>query len=527
MQIRLLPILLLSCAAATAQQSLTTTFANNNGGAAGGAIYFTLTAGAADVTITDLDFNIGGAGGLAGSIDIYTTPGTHAGNELNMALWTNVATCPIAASNPAGTGTNGVLSSPLTILAGTSLGVAFVDGTLGTAHAYTTGTAPFPLSYAGCGLTLDSGTASNVPFSGALFAPRVVNTAIHYTVPDCAAVESIGDGCIDAFSSAYEMTTLDAFAQNNTLAGLDFISTGGGYIITPSAAGIAAVGSLDPLAAPLVVGGDVAVPVGSLGLVFGSNGWLATGSGNSGSFAPSPTLLLSNPAKQFSCWSDFEPNLGGTVTYEELGTQAQLTFDQVPAFGTTGANTFQFAIDTISGNASLYFGAMASTLSHPMVIGYSPAGPSGDPGSVSFETEFATNGAIILPAGDVVSLSLEGIGRPVLGPAAVNYTATTTNIESSALFHIGIVGLSNPALPLDLIGFAAGCTLYAAGDAFVGPAIVAGGLGVQTWTVIPLPVANPIFNGFELFAQAVTLDQSLVSSTARASNGIKLTIGDL
>ncbi|MGK0205902.1 MAG: putative outer membrane repeat protein, partial [Planctomycetota bacterium] len=120
MQMRFIPILVLSCAAVSAQQSLTTTFANNNAGAAGGGVYFTLTAGASDVTVTDCDFNLGAG---TGSIDIYTTPGTHAGNELNMALWTVAATAPVTSTGPGGT--NGVLSVPLVILAGTSVGVAY------------------------------------------------------------------------------------------------------------------------------------------------------------------------------------------------------------------------------------------------------------------------------------------------------------------------------------------------------------------------------------------------------------------
>ncbi|MFT4513808.1 MAG: hypothetical protein ACI91B_002514 [Planctomycetota bacterium] len=525
MQMRFIPILVLSCAAVSAQQSLTTTFANNNAGAAGGGVYFTLTAGASDVTVTDCDFNLGAG---TGSIDIYTTPGTHAGNETNMALWTNVATAPVTSTGPGGT--NGVLSVPLVILAGTSVGVAYVDGTLGTAHTYTTGTAPFPLQYSGCGLTLDAGTASNSPFTGGLFSPRVVNTTVNYTATgsSCASIESIGDGCTSALASVYELTTLDVFGLSNTMAGIDFISTGGGFVMTPAAGAIAAVGSLDPAATPLVgVGDDAVVPVGTLGLECGSNGWLATGTGNSNQWAPNPAVFLNNPAAQFSCWSDFQPNTGGTLTYEEAGTIAQLTYTDVLAWGTTDLCTFQFYIDTATGSASLYFGAMASATAHPMMIGYSPAGPNSDPGSISLDGELTANGAIVLANGDTIPLNLVGSGRPVMTAAAASYDAVTSNIEAGAIFHIGVVGLSNPGLPLSLIGFDTSCTLYAAADVLVGPAVVAGGPGDLTWSVIGLPAANPVFNGFVLHAQGVTMDLSLNSGTARASNGIKLTLGDL
>jgi predicted outer membrane repeat protein len=529
---RFLPIVLLNCAAVFAQESLTTTFANNNGGTAGGAVYFTLTvAGASDITITDIDFNFSSPAGSIGSVDIYTFPGGHAGNELlgTAGGWVQVATCPIAASNAAGTPTNGVLSTPLTILAGTAVGVAYVDSSLGTAHAYTSGSPTLPLSYAGCGLSLDAGTASNTPFTGGIFSPRVVNTTINYsTTASCSLIESIGDGCTSTLASIYEDTTLDVWALNNTLGGIDYISTGSGYIVTAAAGTFVPVGTVDPLTLPIPgIADDSVNPVGSLGLEFSSNGFLALGAGNTNAWSPTVPVFLDQPAAMFTCWADFQPNSGGDITYEEAGTRALLTYTDVLSWGTADMNTFQFDIDMATGSASLYFGAMASTAAHPMFVGYSPGGPNADPGSTAIETQLAAIGGIILAETDTVPLTLAGVGRPVMGAATVPYEAITSNIEAGAIFHVGVVGLSNPGLPLSLIGFPNSCTLYAQGDALVGPAVVAGGPGDLTWTVIGLPVAAPAFNGVELYAAVATLDLSLTSSTSRSSNGIKLTLGDL
>ena len=529
---RLLSIVLLSCAAVSAQQSLTTTFANNNAGAAGGGVYFTLSAGVgADITVTDIDFNFNSVAGSAGSVDIYTFPGGHAGNELlgTAGGWVLAATCPIVASNATGTPTNGVLSAPLTVLAGTSVGIAYVDGTLGTAHAYTTGTAPFPLNYLGCGATLDAGTASNSPFTGGLFTPRVVNTTINYSAAgNCASLESIGDGCTEASASVYELTTLDAFALTNTMTGIDYINTGAGYLLTTAAGTFVPVGTVDPATVPVPgVGDDAVVPAGTLGLEFGSNGWLALGAGNSNGWSPNPTVFLDNPAAQFSFWSDFQPNTGGDINYEEAGTRALLTYTDVLAWGTSDLNTFQFDYDSATGNCSMYLGALASATAHPTMIGYSPAGPNGDPGSIGLEAELLLNGAIILAAADTIPLALEGIGRPIMTAAPTPYQATTSNIEAGALFHAGLLGLTNPSTPLSIIGFPAGCTLYSSTEVLVGPAVVAGGPGSLTWTVLGLPIANAAFNGVELYAAAATLDLSLISATSRSSNGIKLTLGDL
>jgi hypothetical protein len=343
-----------------------------------------------------------------------------------------------------------------------------------------------------------------------------------------ALAESVGDGCTTAYASMYEQTTLDVWAASNTMGGIDYINSGAGYIVTAAAGTIVPVGTVDPLTVAIPgIADDSVNPAGTLGLEFSSNGFLALGPGNSNQWNPSAGLFLDQPAAMFTCWADFEPNTGGTINYEEAGTRALLTYTDVYAWGTTDLNTFQFDYDTATGNCSTYFGAMASATAHPMFVGYSPAGTSLNPGSIGIEAELAATGAIVLAGADIAPLTLAGVGRPVMDPAAsVAYDCETTNIDAGALFHVGIIGLSNPGLPLSLIGFPAGCTLYAQGDVLVGPAVVAGGPGDLTWTVFGLPAANPAYNGAVFHVAAATLDLTLVSSTSRASNGVKLTLGD-
>jgi hypothetical protein len=348
-----------------------------------------------------------------------------------------------------------------------------------------------------------------------------------------AMKSTFGTGCVNEYASMHQTTTLDVFALNNGagspgLTGIDYINTGGGYLVTTAAGTFVPVGTVDPLTVPVPgVGDDAVVPAGTLGLEFGSNGWLATGSGNSNGWSPNAALFLGQPAAQFSFWSDFQPNTGGDINFEEAGTRTLLTYTDVLAWGTTDLNTFQFDYDSATGNCSMYLGALASATAHPTMIGYSPAGPNLNPGSIDIAAELAATGAIILGAGDTAALSVDGIGRPVMGAAPTPYQATTSNIEAGALFHAGLLGLTDPNTPLSIIGFPAGCTLYSSAEVLVGPATVAGGPGSLTWTVLGLPIASPAFNGVELYAAAVTLDLSIVSATSRSSNGIKLTLGDL
>lgn len=503
-----------------AQESLATTFLYDNGGAPGGAVYFTLTADHTDLTITDIDFNL--LTGTTGSIDVYTVPTTHVGNELDPSVWTKVATCPVTASLP-GSRVNGVLSVPLTIAAGSSVGIAYVDRTAGTSHAYTVGSSQLPRSYTGCGLTLDSGSASNLPFAGVVTSGIVVNTAINYGVAgSCAAIEMVGEGCAGPMASVYQATTLDAFAASNSMSGLDFTSTGGGYLVTRAVGAIRPAGSLDPNAVPQAnVGDDVVVPVGTLGLEFGSNGWIASGSGNTILWAPTPAVFLNNPSPQWSVWSDFAPNLGGTVTYEEAGSRARLTFDGVVASGTSDRNTFQFDIDTATGDVSIYFGAMASAIAHPLFVGYSPGGANADPGPVRLESELARSGVIVLDAVDSLPLALRATSRPVLG---TNWDLEVREIPLSSAFGATIWGLSDPnVLDLASLGMP-GCQLRASLDLIDGPWSPSGSARAYRFAIPAMP---PALIGIELFTQvAVFANPGVNNFGTITSNAVKGTLGD-
>ena len=156
-------------------QSITTLFASNNGGAGGGAVYYDVTIGPADLDIISFDINTADAGAI--SMDVYTIPGTSVGNETNMALWTLVGS---------GTGTGAGLNNPsavtlassFTLLAGTSYGIALVLD-IAHGHDYTNGNGPNQM-YSNPDISVSLGQASNAPFTGGVFTPRVWNGTIYY-----------------------------------------------------------------------------------------------------------------------------------------------------------------------------------------------------------------------------------------------------------------------------------------------------------------------------------------------------------
>jgi predicted outer membrane repeat protein len=517
MQMRILSALIATAVAVTAQSPLTTTFANNNAGSAGGAVYFELEAlDPAGVTITDIDLHTTTVG-LATTVDVYlqALPGG-AGTMNPGGAWVGPVTTGSGTTAGLGVGSPFDLSPDLPLGPGCRFGVAIVAN--GFAHTYTTATAPFQLLYQTAELELLGGQASNAPFTAPFFVPRLVNTNIFYTsggaCPAVATVQSQGDGCVGSFTSFYELMTPVA----NDLAGtqINALNTGSGYVVSTQASTINPVGSLGA-AMPGPVGDDVALAVGTLGISVYSNGMMSFGAGNSTTWTPDVPTMLGNPAEALYAWTDLSPNLvgSGQISYEESGTQYQVTYDGVWAFGTTDPSTLQFRGDTATGAFTIACGALHTTGPEDFLFGYSVGGPNVDPGPTDLSGLSGGNVLVTL-AIDSPPLTLTG-GAPALGGP---WNVTTENIDATAVFHLGVVGLTRPGLPLGFLGAPSECFLHASADVLLGPAVVAG-LNSYGWQVLDLTGLGTALAGIELNVQAVTLDLSLISSTTRTSNGLK------
>jgi hypothetical protein len=159
-------------------------FVSNNGGSVGGAIYFNVN-NAAPLYLTGLDINTSLTAGSPVLLDVYRTAvnGGYGGNEGNRAAWT-----PISAGRGTSAGqdvaTTVELTQPTLLQAGT-YGIAIVARNF--AHRYTNGTGANQ-TYNNADLTLTFGAASNVPFDGAPFSPRVGNVTFRYLRDDSSWV---------------------------------------------------------------------------------------------------------------------------------------------------------------------------------------------------------------------------------------------------------------------------------------------------------------------------------------------------
>lgn len=156
--------------------SISTLFATNNGGAAGGAVYFDITVGDKPITISSLDINTAEAGAI--TLSAYTLVGSYTGNTGSSSAWGTPVT-----GTGTGAGSNNpshiTLATPILLNANTTYGIALV---LDVSHgfSYTNGTGTNQ-SYSNSDLTLSFGAASNVPFDGYLYTPRVWNGTIYYS----------------------------------------------------------------------------------------------------------------------------------------------------------------------------------------------------------------------------------------------------------------------------------------------------------------------------------------------------------
>lgn len=185
----------LAIAASTASAGMITTLYNrNNGGSNGGAVYFDAVVGANPLSITAMDTNTNDL--VAFSWSVYTFNGSYVGNTGSNAGWTLVAT-----GNGTGMGQNIpspiTLSNSFTLAANATHGMALVIGPT-AGHDYSgTGTSPLPgaLQYSNSDITLNLGSAGNVPFSGSVFTPRIWNGTLYYDViPAPASMALLGLG---------------------------------------------------------------------------------------------------------------------------------------------------------------------------------------------------------------------------------------------------------------------------------------------------------------------------------------------
>lgn len=497
------------CGSGLAAQSgsLATVLGANGGGARGGAIYFDLTV-ANGVTITSLDLNcLGGPNTL---VEVYAVAGaTHVGNETGgAAFWGSpIAIGNITQVNPFDTLSNCPLLLPLP--AGT-YAIAIVNG---AGHAYTNGNGANQF-FSNAELSLAAGAASNVPFTGSVFVPRVWNGQINYALGasgNVAMATKSGFGCGGSpfgdgtFYEEFSGGGFDLANRGFTLTwngdGYDFRGAAG-PIVTPSGSASAFA---DDQTVEIPLGFSLPSPAGERSSVWVcSNGFLSFEETTNVDFSPSVAELLAGEARLCPLWTDLNPSAGGRVDAEvDPAGVFHITFTDVPEFPSVGANTFQVSLQP-SGTIEVKYGAISAP---DVLVGLSSGNAATDPGGIdiSVASPFSFSTGVFSPTFDI-----EPGARPVIGTTADVQLVGEASGANSVL-HLGIPFPS----PFDLAsaGFP-GCLAY------VDPIVV------QTGTDLMIP-NDPNLLGVGIGVQAVSLGNYSSSNGVATSGQVDWVIGDV
>ena len=190
--------------------SLSTIFDGGNGGADGGAVYFDVAA-STDLTLESLQMHIQDPGTF--TVSVYAIEGdTYVGNETNAGAWTLVSTGS-GESNTTGTPSDVILDTALNLTSSTTYAMALV---LDAAHShrYTNGDGSNQ-NFSDSNISISLGAASNAPFTGTVFSPRVFNGTLNYFVGSPPST-TIDFDCSNLGDNLIEVTATDSSGNVST-----------------------------------------------------------------------------------------------------------------------------------------------------------------------------------------------------------------------------------------------------------------------------------------------------------------------
>jgi hypothetical protein len=315
---------------------------------------------------------------------------------------------------------------------------------------------------------------------------------------------NLGQGCYQGIDSFYEFFAIGANDLSNTTWILT-LNGSGGYDVVPGGAPFAPPSGT---AAVVALTDDSSAAVGTLGLTIGSNGWVATGPGNSTAYTPVVATFLNNPSSAIAFWHDMNPASAGSgqVFYEETGPTAVITYNGVYNFGSTAPNSIRVEI-LVAGPGvvpviQVGFGAL-STAGNEWLVGYSPGGPSANPGPTDISA------STLISTSNLQALSLAATTTPIIG---TNWNLAVSN---SALLDLIILGVTDPNIPdLFFLGMP-GCGLRASLDLIV------------TGSALALAIPNVLsLSGMNLFANGASIAPGANAFGFITSNGIHGVIGN-
>jgi hypothetical protein len=383
-----------------------------------------------------------------------------------------------------------------------------------------------------------------------------------------ASHEVLGTGCY-AVSGAHD-TFYQQWLQPTAAADSSAALTGNSMTLTPTLDGYVATwnaggatayvapgtaaSSTGVVSLPTTDDGQLAItPTAGLTNPFGAaattltvqhNGIISLGGTAPTGFSPTGALVASHTQHSFYIWGDWNDTEAGSGTIKtEEGTYSGnqilfVTWDNVESYqspAVVSPSTFQFQFNLTTGEVTYVWVSM-DTIGYNLrniVVGYTPAGVSQDPGSI----DLATAGAVVTfpdtPA--ILPMTLSASPAPVftLGGSSVPMTWSANNVPElipGSGFRACLLAFSLVGIPsgIDLGSFPAdigapGCSAYIGSldVIFDGSGLVGNPI---TW---PLTFPQPLSPGDTFYSQAISLLPPGTPATGsntfglRVSNGVK------
>lgn len=341
---------------------------------------------------------------------------------------------------------------------------------------------------------------------------------------------TLGNGCGQSYASFYENFAAAAGMDLNGLS-LTMLPSGVGYTMlagfspyVPPSATATTLTLGDDAEAIATLSAPFAYPGGSTtSLVVCSNGFVSVATGNGTAWTPDVPTFLNAPQASWRVWHDFNPSIAGSgqVKFEEIAGIAYVTWDGVYSFSTTNAERFQFQFDLASGVVTMVFGSPLGGFGNGFLVGYSPGGPSLNPGSMDISA--ALTGSWSTQAADIAPLTMTASTRPIIG---TNWTMRVNDIPANGVIGLDLLSITDPNIT-DLAAFGApGCQLRAG---IGGPSDLSFfyfAFGTTSHPVVFSIPNDPWYVGIDLYVSSVVLQSPTINAAgAITANGIKGHIG--
>lgn len=345
-------------------------------------------------------------------------------------------------------------------------------------------------------------------------------------ITNCANVSTYGTGCVAVPDAAYEQW--QDMPWDLTATAITFIRGGADYLMID---GIPGTFYTPTTTTPLMTGDDsfaaitlsqpIPVPGGTTAnLVACSNGYL-TLSGQDQGADYSPTVAEFEAfAEPTICgnWYDYNPSAGGLITFEENGGFAYITYDNVPAYGATVGETWQYQIDLASGIITV----VNVSITHSGLNGWHDPLFGATPGNAlraqSYDMSADLAAGVTASDFGAAPLAISG-GAPIIGGS---WDLATTNIDPVSPVAITFFGSAQFTLPLTAILPNADPACNINIDTILGDltALNTGGVGTSSF---PIP-NTPGLAGFVITGQSICLTLQNASNLL-TSNGIQGVLG--